>query len=345
MPATVQYVCPHCGGGWHSSAPVSSVDEEGAKSHAATNFPLISLVVPFYNEEFMVEAFFRAVLPVLRSIPKAQYEVICVNDGSTDSTQQKLLAARASDPHICIIELSRNFGKEAALTAGIHEARGAAIIPFDADLQDPPDIIQQLVARWQEGFDMVLAKRVSRHTDTYVKRGTAALFYRLHNAISDTTIPENTGDFRLMSRQVVEALKQLPENRRFMKGLFAWVGFRTSVVEYVRKPRADGKSKFSGWKLWNLALEGLTSFGTLPLRMWTYIGGTVAGLALFYAAYLILRTLFRGVDVPGYASIITMVLFLGGVQLIGIGMIGEYVGRIYMEAKRRPSYIVRKIYR
>lgn len=345
LPAAVQCVCPHCCHVRHGLAPAGSSVEEDAESQAAMKYPLVSLVVPFYNEELVVEPFFRAVLPVLRSLPKAHYEVICVNDGSIDSTQQKLLTARASDQHICIVELSRNFGKEAALTAGIHEARGAAVIPFDADLQDPPEVIHQLVARWREGFDVVLARRVKRHTDTYAKRGAAKLFYRLHNAISDTAIPENTGDFRLMSRNVVEALKRLPENRRFMKGLFAWVGFRTSVVDYVRHSRAGGKSKFSAWKLWNLALEGLTSFGTLPLRMWTYIGGTVAGLALFYATYLIMRTLLRGVDVPGYASIITVVLFLGGIQLIGIGMIGEYVGRIYMEAKRRPAYIVRKIYR
>jgi glycosyltransferase involved in cell wall biosynthesis len=222
---------------------------------------------------------------------------------------------------------------------------GEAVIPFDADLQDPPDAIPRLVARWREGFDVVLAKRSERRTDSYMKRGTAALFYRVHNAISEMSIPENAGDFRLMSRRVVEALKQLPENRRFMKGLFAWVGFRTAQIEYVRQPRVAGRSKFSAWKLWNFALEGLTSFGTLPLRVWTYIGGCTALFAIILAAYFTVRTLVRGVDVPGYASIITAVLFLGGTQLIGIGVIGEYVGRIYMEAKRRPVYIVRRIYR
>ncbi|KAG0167833.1 hypothetical protein DFQ30_005587 [Apophysomyces sp. BC1015] len=306
--------------------------------------PLISLVVPFHNEAPIIETFFRKVMPVLQSIPQTRYEIVCVNDGSTDATHEKLMAACASSAHIRVVELSRNFGKEAALTAGIDEAVGAAVIPFDADLQDPPEVIPQLVKRWRGGFDVVLAKRAQRYTDTYIKRGTAALFYRVHNAISEMAIPENAGDFRLMSRQVVEALKQLPENRRFMKGLFAWVGFRTTQVEYVRGPRVGGKSKFSGWTLWNFALEGLTSFGTLPLRMWTYIGGTVAGLAILYAAYLIVRTLLHGVDVPGYASIVTVILFLGGVQLVGIGVIGEYVGRIYMEAKRRPPYIVRKVY-
>ncbi|MCI0151933.1 glycosyltransferase family 2 protein [Paraburkholderia sediminicola] len=313
--------------------------------HEQNAIDLISLVVPFHNEAPVVDAFFRAVTPVLQSIDDADYEIVCVNDGSTDSTLARLLVACTINPHIRVVDLSRNFGKEAALTAGIDEAAGAAVIPFDADLQDPPEAILTLVARWREGFDVVLAKRAGRHTDSYAKRGTAALFYRVHNAISDLTIPEDTGDFRLMSRQVVDALKRLPENRRFMKGLFAWVGFRTAHIEYVRCPRAGGESKFSGWKLWNFGLEGLTSFGSLPLRVWTYIGGATAAIAILWAAYLILRTIVFGVDVPGYASIITAVLFLGGMQLVGIGVIGEYVGRIYMEAKRRPVYIVRKIYR
>ncbi len=302
-------------------------------------------MVPFYNEASVVDILFKAVIPVLRSIPDADYEIICVNDGSADSTLAKLLAACEHNGHIRVIDLSRNFGKEAALTAGIDEAEGDAVIPFDADLQDPPEVIPQLVTRWREGYDVVLAKRTDRYTDTYAKRGSASLFYRMYNAIADIAIPENAGDFRLMSRQAVQALKQLPENRRFMKGLFAWVGFCTAQVEYVRSPRADGKSKFSGWKLWNLALEGLTSFSTLPLRVWTYVGGITAGFAIVYAAYLTVRTWLRGIDVPGYASIITAVLFLGGVQLIGIGVIGEYIGRIYVEAKRRPIYIVRKVYR
>lgn len=307
--------------------------------------PLLSLVVPFYNEAEVVAAFFKAVVPILRGIADTDYEIVCVNDGSTDSTLDQLLAACELNARVRVIDLSRNFGKEAALTAGIDAAEGDAVIPFDADLQDPPEVIPQLVARWREGYDVVIAKRAERASDTYAKRGSAAMFYRVHNAVSDIMIPENAGDFRLMSRQVVESLKQLPENRRFMKGLFAWVGFRTSQIEYVRAPRVGGESKFSGWKLWNFALEGLTSFSTLPLRVWTYFGGFTAVFAVCYAAYLMVRTWVRGVDVPGYASIITAVLFLGGVQLVGIGVIGEYVGRIYMESKRRPVYIVRSAYR
>ena len=196
----------------------------------------------------------------------------------------------------------------------------------------------------REGYDVVLARRSERRTDTYAKRGTAALFYRVHNAISDTTIPDNAGDFRLMSRQVVESLKQLPENRRFMKGLFAWVGFRTAQVDYIRPPRIGGKTKFSGWKLWNLALEGMTSFSTLPLRVWTYVGSTVAAFAVLYGAFIVVRTLLKGNAVPGYASLASIILFLGGIQLIGIGVIGEYLGRVYFETKHRPIYLVRRRY-
>jgi glycosyltransferase involved in cell wall biosynthesis len=305
---------------------------------------LISLVVPFYNEEAVIERFFAEVLTVLREIPSADYEIVCVNDGSHDLTLEKLLRFSSSDRHIKVIDLSRNFGKEAALTAGLDHATGNAVIPFDADLQDPPAAIALLVEKWREGFDVVIARRSERLSDSYVKRSTASLFYRVHNAIADICIPENAGDFRLMSHQAVEALKQLPENRRFMKGLFAWIGFRTASIEYIRHPRAAGETKFSGWKLWNLAIEGVTSFSTLPLRVWTYIGGATAMFAFFYAAYLITRTIVGGVDVPGYASIITAVLFLGGMQLVGIGVIGEYIGRIYLESKRRPIYLVRKVY-
>jgi glycosyltransferase involved in cell wall biosynthesis len=321
----------------------AQVRADGALSPGARD--LVSLVVPFYNEADGVETFFAEVIPVLERIPGIDYEIVCVNDGSGDSTLDRLLAVCARNSRVRVVDLSRNFGKEAALTAGIDEALGAAVIPFDADLQDPPEAIERLIERWREGFDVVLAKRAERSTDTYMKRGTAALFYRVHNAISETEIPENAGDFRLMSRQVVDALKQLPENRRFMKGLFSWVGFRTAQIEYVRQARETGQTKFSAWKLWNFALEGLTSFGTWPLRVWMYIGGSTALFAIVYAIYLALRTVIRGVDVPGYASIITAVLFLGGTQLIGIGVIGEYVGRIYMESKRRPVYIVRRVYR
>jgi len=304
----------------------------------------ISLVVPFYNEEETIDTFFATVQPILDDIPSSAFEIICVNDGSSDATLDKLLDHAGRDNRIFIVDLSRNFGKEAALTAGLDAATGDAVVPFDADLQDPPEAILALVSKWREGFEVVLAKRAERTSDSFAKRGTASLFYRVHNMISDIRIPENAGDFRLMSRSVVDALKLLPENRRFMKGLFAWVGGRTASIEYVRQPRSAGKTKFSSWSLWNFALEGITSFGTLPLRIWTYVGSFTALFAIFYAIYLVIRTIIHGNDVPGYASIITSILFLGGIQLVGIGVIGEYVGRIYFESKRRPIYLIRKEY-
>ena len=280
----------------------------------------------------------------MNSVRSVQFEIICVNDGSRDRTLEKLIAAACCDSKIKILDLSRNFGKEAALTAGIEEARGDAVIPIDADLQDPPELIPVLIEHWQNGYDVVLAKRRDRSTDSFLKRKTAELFYQLHNRVATPQIPENVGDFRLIDRCVVEALKRLHEKRRFMKGLFAWVGFKTVTVEYVRQPRATGKTKFSGWKLWNLALEGITSFSTTPLRVWTYIGFMISSLSFAYGLFIVSHTLIYGVDVPGYSSLLTAILFLGGVQLIGIGILGEYIGRIYIELKNRPIYIVRKRY-
>ncbi|SAK76474.1 glycosyl transferase family protein [Caballeronia temeraria] len=307
--------------------------------------PLLSLVVPFYNEEETIDQFFPRVQMALEAIAAVDYEIVCVNDGSRDRTLLKLIECARGDARIHVVELSRNFGKEAALTAGLNEALGDVVIPFDADLQDPPEMIAEMVAKWQEGFDVVVARRADRASDTFMKRFSAAAFYRMHNMLSEVKIPENVGDFRLMSREVVDALKMLPESRRFMKGLFSWVGFRTATISYTRESRVAGKTKFSAWKLWNFALEGLTSFGTLPLRVWSYLGVVVALFSLVYASYLVIRTIVLGIDVPGYASIITAILFLGGVQLIGIGIVGEYVGRIYMESKHRPVYLVRARFR
>ena len=304
---------------------------------------MISIVCPFYNEEHTVGALFSRLIPALDRLEEG-YEVVCVNDGSRDGTLEALLAMRALRPHVRVIDLSRNFGKEAALTAGIDAARGDAVVPIDADLQDSPELIARLVQEWKRGFEVVLAKRADRRADSLVKRLTALLFYKVHNAISDPAIPENVGDFRLMDRKVVDAIKQLPERRRFMKGIFAWVGFRSTTIEYVRNPRFSGKSRFSGWRLWNFAIEGVTSFSTAPLRIWTYLGLAVASLAFIYAAFIVVRTVIHGVDVPGYASLLAVTLFLGGIQLIGLGVLGEYLGRVYSEAKHRPIYIVRDSY-
>jgi glycosyltransferase involved in cell wall biosynthesis len=304
---------------------------------------LLSIVCPFYNEQEAVEAFFTHLIPILKDTGE-DFEIICVNDGSQDDTLSRLLAARQDYPGVRIVDLSRNYGKEAALTAGIDTATGDAVIPIDADLQDPPEVITLLLAKWREGFDVVLAKRVDRASDSWGKRTMATMFYRLHNRIADVQIPENVGDFRLMDRIVVDAVRQLPERRRFMKGIFAWVGFRTTVVEYVRESRSAGYSKFNGWRLWNFALDGITAFSTAPLRIWSYFGLVVAGFAFLYGVFIISRTLLLGIDLPGYASLLAAVLFLGGIQLIGLGVIGEYLGRVYNESKQRPIYLIRKIY-
>lgn len=293
-----------------------------------------------HNEEDALAPFFARLLPALESLGET-FEIVCVNDGSRDATLERLLAMRQGEPRIQVLDLSRNFGKEAALTCGIDYARGDAVIPIDADLQDPPELIVDMVRWWRQGFDVVLAQRLDRSADNILKRKTAEWFYRLHNAISEPSIPPNVGDFRLMDRKVVEALKLLPERRRFMKGLFAWVGFRQATIPYARESRQAGTSKFSGWALWNLALEGITSFSTAPLRIWTYLGLAIALVAFAFGAFIIGRVIFLGRDLPGYASLITVVLFLGGVQLIGMGILGEYLGRIYSEAKGRPIYIVR----
>lgn len=303
----------------------------------------ISLVAPFYNEELVVNQFFLRVLPILESL-KSPYEIVCVNDGSSDATLVRLIEFSNTNPYVKVVDLSRNFGKEAALTAGLSHATGDAVIPIDSDLQDPPELIPQMVELWLGGAEVVLARRADRSSDTWLKRNSAKLFYKIHNRLSDLPIPENVGDFRLMDRAVVNVIQLLPENRRFMKGIFAWVGFKSVVLDYVREERVAGKSKFGGWKLWNFALEGITSFSIAPLKIWLYMGFFVALFALVYAAVTIIKTLYFGIDVPGYASLISSILFLGGVQLIGIGVLGEYIGRVYMEVKHRPVYIVRKVY-
>ena len=303
----------------------------------------ISIVCPFYNEEDVVDIFMDAIIPVMTDIGRS-FEIVCVNDGSSDSTLEKLISAKKSRKNIRVVDLSRNFGKEAALTAGLDYSVGKAVVPIDADLQDPPELIKEFVKKWDEGYEVVLAKRVDRSKDKLGKRVTAKFFYKLHNKISKTKIPENVGDYRLMTRKVVDAVSKLPENQRFMKGVFAWVGFKTTVVEYKREERQAGETSFNSWKLWNFAMDGITGFSTVPLRIWLYLGVFISSISFLYGSFIILRTILLGIDVPGYASLLTIMLFLGGVQLIGIGVIGEYIGRMYMESKRRPPYIVDKEY-
>jgi glycosyltransferase involved in cell wall biosynthesis len=303
--------------------------------------PTLSIVVPMYNEEDNIDSFYFRITQALDKIGES-YEIVCVNDGSRDRTLPLLLDLHQRDPRIKVIGLSRNFGKESALSAGIDYATGDAVIPIDADLQDPPAVIPQLIDKWREGYDVVYATRMEREGETWVKKWTAQMFYRVLTKITQIQIPKDTGDFRLMSRPVVEALKQLREQHRFMKGLFAWVGFRQTRVMYHREPRHAGTTKWNYWKLWNLAVEGITSFSHFPLQVAAYVGLTISVLAFLYALYLIGRTMMIGSDVPGYPSLMVVMLFLGGLQLFAIGVIGEYVGRIYIETKQRPLYFVRE---
>ena len=311
----------------------------------------LSIIVPCYNESEVVEKFFSAMVGnngILNNLG-LNCELVFINDGSKDNTlellkAQKEIYSNKSNLDIKIVNLSRNFGKEAAMSAGFSVASGEAIVPMDADLQDPPELIAKFVELWRQGYDVVLAKRNDRQEDSFAKRFSSSLFYKLNNKISDVKLPDNVGDFRLFTRKVLNAINSLPENQRFMKGIFAWVGFNSITIEYKRPQRIAGSSKFNGWKLWNFALQGITGFGTLPLRIWTYIGFIVSFFAFIYASFLILRTLIMGIDLPGYASLVVIILFLGGLQLMGVGILGEYVGRIYMESKRRPPFIIDEIY-
>lgn len=305
---------------------------------------LISIIVPLYNEKACVELFYETLCSVFTDIPEINFEVVCIDDGSTDDTLNRLVSIAGKDSRFRVIELSRNFGKEAAMTAGIDAAMGDAVIPMDADLQDPPELIPRMIKEWSKGAEVVLARRVNRSSDSFFKRKTAELFYYFHQSLSSTQIPANVGDFRLIDRIVVNALKRLPEQQRFMKGLFAWVGFKTVTLDYVRDPRSAGGTNFSGWQLWNFALEGITSFSYAPLKFWSYIGGIGALLTFIYGLFIILRTLIYGIDVPGYASLLVAILFMGSLQLISIGILGEYIGRIYLETKNRPRYLIRRQY-
>lgn len=301
----------------------------------------ISLIVPVFNEEATIPIFYKTVRGY-EELKKYDVEIVFINDGSKDATESIINALALSDSLVVPVSFTRNFGKEAAIFAGLECSTGEAVIPIDVDLQDPIETIPLMINKWLSGADIVLAKRADRSTDGKLKRKTAEWFYKLHNKISDPKIEENVGDFRLMSRDVVENIKLMPERNLFMKGVLSWVGGRTDVVEYTRAGRIAGKSKFNGWKLWNLALEGITSFSTFPLRIWTYIGFFVATLSFLFGAWMIIDKIFWGNPVAGYPSIIVSILFLGGIQLIGIGVLGEYIGRIYIETKQRPRYIVKK---
>lgn len=303
--------------------------------------PELSLVVPVFNEEDAIPIFLERVPAMLDGVV-GSWEMIFVNDGSRDGTLACLRRANAADPRVKIVDFSRNFGKEIALTAGLDHAMGRAVVPIDVDLQDPPEVIAQLVARWREGFDVVLAARSDRSHDSMPKRVTADLFYRVMNRLSNVPLPSNVGDFRLMDRAVVDVLVQYRERERFMKGLFASLGFRQTTVYYARPERSAGETKFRPLRLWGLAVEGIISFSTKPLKIWTYMGIVCTVLAFAYLLLIIIRTLILGIDAPGYASLMSVMLFMNGIILTGLGVVGEYIARIFNEVKGRPLYIVRE---
>lgn len=302
---------------------------------------LISLIVPVLNEEEAIPLFYDAVQDVLHDEPY-DVEILFIDDGSTDRTLEIIEGLHARDPRVRGISFSRNFGKELALAAGLQAARGDAVVPMDVDLQDPPALLKQFLRRWEQGYEMVIGVRARRDADSWAKRVSAGLFYRLFSCLTRGRVVANAGDYRLMDRVVVDALNALPERVRFTKGLYGWVGFRSAIVAYERPARVAGSSKWPGWKLWNFALDGITSFSTLPLRLWSYLGIVVALAGFAYAGFLVFRTLVRGVEVPGYASLMVVTLCLGGLILCSLGIVGEYLGRVFQEVKGRPQYVVRR---
>jgi glycosyltransferase involved in cell wall biosynthesis len=305
----------------------------------ASALPDLSLVVPVYDEQGTLPEFHRRVSTVLDRVARA-WEILYIDDGSGDDSGAILRALQLADPRVAVITLSRNFGKEVALTAGLDHACGRAVVLIDADLQHPPEVIPQMIERWRAGFDVVYALRTERHGESLVRQTSAGWFYRVLEGLSEVPIPPGAGDFRLLSRRAVLALRQLREHHRFMKGMYAWIGFPQASVTYRQQPRLAGSSKWNYWKLWNFALEGITSFTTLPLRAASYVGLAVAVAALLFAAWVVLKTLLWGEAVAGYPSLMVVILLLGGVQLAALGVIGEYLGRTFNESKRRPLYVI-----
>lgn len=304
--------------------------------------PDLAVIVPVFNEEAALAPFLARAEPVLAGL-ELPWTWFFVNDGSRDGTLEALRAAQASRPNLRIVNLARNFGKEAALTAGFDLADADIYVTLDVDLQDPPDLIPQFLARWREGFDTVYGVRASRLADGPVKRTSANLFYRLFNRISPLPIPENAGDYRLLDRRVVDELRRLRERNRFMKALFVWPGFTATAVPFVREERVAGRSTWSFWRLWNFALDGILSFSTAPLRVWTYVGFSIAAVSFLFVLYVLLTTFLFGRDIPGLATLVSLIGFLGGIQLISIGLLGEYIGRIFLEVKQRPIYVVESL--
>ena len=301
--------------------------------------PALSVVVPVRNEEAVLPAFHRRLVAAIDSMPGG-FEVVYVDDGSTDRTRALLELASGRDMRVGYVRLSRQFGKEAATSAGLQHARGEATVVIDADLQDPPELIPAMIAAWRGGADVVNMRRRARAGESWLKRATAHAFYRVMNRLSEVPMPIDTGDFRLLSRRAVDALNALPERNRVMKGLFAWIGFRQATLEYDREPRAAGRSNWRYWKLWNLALEGITGFSVAPLKVATYVGLATAGCAFLFTAFMFAKTIALGDPVRGFPTLVVVISFLGGLQLMAIGVLGEYIARLFVEAKGRPLYLV-----
>ncbi|MFV9474423.1 glycosyltransferase family 2 protein [Advenella sp. RU8] len=323
---------------------MNAMEENGTSLYQAEKGLVLSIVIPVYNERQMLPLLFPRLASILDPLG-VTYELVMVDDGSRDGSGNFLAERAVRDEHLKLVRLSRNFGKEAALSAGLAYAGGQAIIIMDADLQDPPELIPQMLQAWKEGADVVTMKRRSREGETWFKKFSAHGFYRLLNRISDVDIPEDTGDFRLLSRKAVNAMSQLGERNRYMKGLFAWIGLPTKVIEYDRQPRAAGASKWDYPGLMGLAFEGITSFSVAPLRLTMVAGILTALMGILFALWIVAKTMMLGEPVQGYPSLISMITFLGGVQLISIGLLGEYVGKTYFEAKQRPVYLIRDVLR
>ncbi|MFQ1700813.1 glycosyltransferase family 2 protein [Loktanella agnita] len=303
---------------------------------------VVTLIVPVFNEESAVTPFLKRVDSVLADLSdRIQFEICFVNDGSTDATEMVIADLARETPSIRLVNLSRNFGKEAALSAGLDLTDADAVIPIDVDLQDPPELIPQMISLWLGGAHVVNARRARRDQDSWAKRVSAGLYYRVFNFLAEHPIPTNVGDFRLLDREVVMVLRRLGERSRFNKALFSWVGFTTAEVTHERTAREEGETCWSYWKLWKLGLDGIFSSSTIPLRIWTYIGVLMSFISLFYSVFIAARTFIFGVDVPGYASTVILILTFGGLNLFALGIIGEYVGRIYLEVRQRPLYVVR----
>ena len=306
--------------------------------------PDLSIIVPVYDEETGIRPFLQEMKAVLDKVPET-VEYLFVDDGSRDATALEILACQKDDPRIVLVALSRNFGKDAALAAGLAHAKGRAAIPIDVDLQDDPAVIPQMVAKWRAGAQIVNARRIDRRQDSLSKRTTANLYYRVFNLVAERPIPANVGDFRLIDRQVLDVINTFTEKSRFNKDLLSWVGFKTEEVTFERRTRTEGQTKWSFWKLWNFGLDGLFGASTIPLRAWSYVGFLLALFAFLYAAFILVRALIFGVETPGYASTVIIILFFGGLNMLSIGILGEYVGRIYREVRDRPLYIVRETHR